>query len=69
MQKDNVFDWLQACKDSFRKLIISFADMITLSYLDFSKFFVVDCNASDFGLCCCFFPYVLTTRRVAYFLR
>jgi hypothetical protein len=50
LQKENVFNWSQTCEDSFRKVKAAFEDTITLSYHDFSKLLVVDCDASDFGL-------------------
>ena len=50
LQKDRQFYWSADCESSFRTIKAAFKDMITLSYPDFMKPFIVDCDASDFGI-------------------
>ena len=40
----------EECESSFTTIKAAFADSITLAYPDFTKPFIVDCNASDFGI-------------------
>ena len=42
--------WSADCENSFKTIKAAFKDTITLSYPDFTKPFIVDCDASDFGI-------------------
>ena len=50
LQKGRQFYWSPECEKSFKTIKAAFADTITLVYPDFSKPFIVDCDASDFGI-------------------
>ena len=50
LQKEHEFYWSSECEESFKTIKAAFADTITLAYPDFSKPFIVDCDASDFGI-------------------
>ena len=50
LQKERQFYWSADCESSFKKITAAFKDTITLSYPDFTKSFIVDCDASDFGI-------------------
>ena len=48
--KERQFQWTKECENSFTIIKSAFADTITLAYPDFTKPFIVDCDASDFGI-------------------
>ena len=50
LQKDHSFAWTNQCEESFNSLKKAFSDVVTLSYPDFSKPFIVDTDASDVGI-------------------
>ena len=50
LQKERQFYWSADCESSFKTIKAAFKDLITLSYPDFTKPFIVDCDASDFGI-------------------
>ena len=50
LQKERQFYWFADCESSFKTIKAAFKDTITLSYPDFTKPFIVDCDASDFGI-------------------
>ena len=50
LQKDRQFQWSPECEKSFKTIKAEFKDTITLAYPDFTKPFIVDCDASDFGI-------------------
>ena len=50
LQKERQFYWSADCVSSFKTIKAAFKDTITLSYLNFTKPFIVDFNASDFGI-------------------
>ena len=50
LRQERQFNWSADCESSFKTIIAAFKDTITLSYPDFTKLFIVDCDASDFGI-------------------
>lgn len=50
LQKDYDFQYTDGCKESFRTIKSALAKSITFAYPYFLKQFIVDCDASDFGL-------------------
>ena len=50
LKKDTGFKWSDACKKSFGDIKRAFAHIITLAYPNFVQPFIVDCDASDFGI-------------------
>ena len=48
--KERQFHWSAECKNSFKTIKAALKDIITHSYPDFTKPFIVDCDASDFGV-------------------
>ena len=50
LQKERQFYWGADCKSSCQTIKAAVKDTITLSYPDFTKPFIVDCDASDFGI-------------------
>ena len=48
--KERQFHWSAEYKNSFKTIKVAIKDIITLSYPDFTKPFIVDCDASDFGV-------------------
>ena len=50
LQNEPQFYWFADCENSFKTIKAAFQDTITLSYPDFTKSFIVDCDASDVGI-------------------
>ena len=50
LQKERQFYWSAECENSFKTINAAFKDTISLNYTDFTKLFIVDYNASDFGI-------------------
>ena len=48
--KDRQFQQTKECEASFNKIRAAFSDTITLAYAEFTKPFIVDCDARDFGM-------------------
>ena len=48
--KKRQFYWTKECENSFTIIKAAFAYTIILAYPDFTKLFIVDCDASDFGI-------------------
>ena len=44
------FQWTKECVSSFTRINGAFENTITLAYPDFTKPFIVECDASDFGI-------------------
>ena len=51
LQNERQFYWFAWCESTFTTIKATFKYTITLSYPDFMKPFIVDCDASDFGIC------------------
>ena len=45
-----MFQWSQSCDEAFTRLKIAFCEIVTLSFVYCSKPFILDTNASDFGI-------------------
>lgn len=50
LQKDQIFQWSPACEEAFQTLKKAFCEIVTLAYPNFAVPFIVDTDASDFGI-------------------
>ena len=70
VQKDRAFSWNQKCQEAFDLVKRKFTDAITLRYPDFSQEFLLDTDASDFGIGAVLSQLVAGVERpVAYYSR
>ena len=50
LQKDHLFQWNEACEQAFNSLKKAFCEIVTLMFLNCSRPFIVDTDASDVGI-------------------
>ena len=49
-KKDSIFQWSQSCEEAFTLLKKAFCEIVTLLFPNLSKQFILDIDASDFGI-------------------
>ena len=50
LHKDSTFQWSLSCEKAFTRLKKEFCEIVTLSFPNCSKPFILDTDASDFGI-------------------
>ena len=50
LENDSSFQWTAQCEDAMTAIKKAFCEVVTLAYPDFQKQFIVDTDASDYGI-------------------